>query len=61
MIEKTRQRGVVEMGQYTRIGFENQHVDERVNLNQFALDIPWTFTYHTQARAQEKCGHAGVA
>ena len=52
---------MVEMRQFARIKSIKQHVDERVNLNQFALDIPWTFTYHTQARATEVCVNAGVA
>jgi hypothetical protein len=53
MSEYAGQQSLVQMRQSTRFEFENQQVDDGPLLNQFALDIPWTFTYHTHARAEE--------
>jgi hypothetical protein len=47
------------MRKSTMFGTENQQVDVSRILYQFALDIPWTFTYHTQARGQ-KCAPCGM-
>ena len=43
------------MRQFARNELANQPVEYSENLYQFALDIPWTFTYHTQARARNVC------
>ncbi len=54
---------VVEMSQSASFKKENQQVVVPRNLYQFALDIPWAFTYHTQARDQEvrgKCVSLGL-
>lgn len=53
MIETLKFFGVDEISQFTRIGFENQLVASWLQRREFLLDIPWTFTYHTQARAKE--------
>ena len=39
---------MVEMRQFSSIISIIQYVVKRVNLNQFALDIAWPITYHTQ-------------
>lgn len=57
MSENAGQPSLVEMRQSTRFEFENQQVDDGPLLNQFALDIPWTFTYHTHARAKKISSH----
>jgi hypothetical protein len=53
MIEKWGLGGMAEMRQSTSFEFENQQVDDEARCGQFTLDIPWAFTYHTHACAEE--------
>ncbi|TKS59761.1 MAG: hypothetical protein EWM72_01946 [Nitrospira sp.] len=61
MIEQSRQRGVVDMRQSTRFGFENQHVDDRATPTSSRLTSPGPFHIHTQARAKQLSARGGCA